>query len=271
MAEITEHTTQVGPVEVAWRRGEPHAGDAPTLYVHGVPNSSELWLPFLELTGGVAPDLPGFGRSGKPADFDYSIAGYGRLLEAFLDSAGIDRFSLVVHDWGVVGLSAAQRLHERLDRVVILSCVPLLPGYEWHRIARAWRKPVIGEMLMGFSTRWGFKQISKEANVTPGPLPDAMLDSVWRHFDHGTQRAILKLYRSAPPAVLEEAGRDLKRITSPALVLWPTADPYLGPRFGPAYAEALGGPVELEMVDGGHWTWLDRPELVPRVATFLRG
>ena len=58
------------------------SGDAPTLYLHGVPTHSYDWVPFLERTGGIAPDLPGFGRSAKPADFDYSIAGYDRFLEA---------------------------------------------------------------------------------------------------------------------------------------------------------------------------------------------
>ena len=271
MAEISEHTSKVAGVEVFWRRAEPAAAAAPTLYVHGVPTHSDDWLPFLARTGGVALDLPGFGRSGKPNDFDYSIAGYDRFLESFLDTMGIDRFSLVVHDWGVVALATAQRLHHRLDRLVLFSSVPLLPGYEWHRIARLWRKPVIGELTMGFTTRFGFKHLSKEANTTPGPLPGPMLDTIWKHFDHGTQRAILKLYRASPPGVLEAAGRNLGDIASPALVLWPSADPYLGPEFGPAYAAALGD-AELEAVENaGHWPWLDRPELVAWTADFLRG
>ena len=84
----TEHREQIGGVEAFWRRAEPDAGGAPVLYLHGVPTSADDWLPFLERTGGIAPDLPGFGRSGKPASFDYSIPGYDRWLEAFLDHAG---------------------------------------------------------------------------------------------------------------------------------------------------------------------------------------
>ena len=69
------------------------AGDAPILYLHGVPDSGETWRPFLERTGGIAPDLPGFGRSAKGGDFDYSIEGYDRFLDAFVDALGLDRFS----------------------------------------------------------------------------------------------------------------------------------------------------------------------------------
>ena len=270
--QVTEQRAEVDGVEVFWRRAEPDGGAAPVLYVHGVPNNADLWEPFLARTGGVALDLPGFGRSAKPSTFDYSIAGYDRLLEAFLDVAGVERFSLVVHDWGVVGLATAQRLRDRLERLVVIAAVPLLPGYRWHRIARAWRAPLLGELSMGFSTRWALKQASKEANTTPGPLPDDALDSVWRHFDHGTQRAILRLYRASPPDVLAAAGAELGAIDRPSLVVWPDSDPYIGAEFGRAYTDALGARAQLHVAEeAGHWPWLDRPELVDRAAEFLRG
>ena len=272
MAELSEHRTRLGELEVFWRRAVPDTGSAPALYVHGVPTSSDDWLPFLERTGGVALDLPGFGRSGKPADFDYSIAGYDRFLESFLDAIGLERFSLVVHDWGAVALVTAQRLPERLERLVLLGCVPLLPGYRWHRIGRVWRTPMAGELAMGFTTRLVFKRLSKRANVTPGPLPQEMIDAAWSHIDQGSMRATLKLYRAAPEATLEAAGRGLGRIAAPALVLWPDEDPFIGARFGSAYADALGGPTVLEPLEhAGHWSWLDRPEVVDRVAGFLGG
>jgi pimeloyl-ACP methyl ester carboxylesterase len=263
--DVAEKRTQVAGLETHWRR----AGDAPILYVHGVPTASWDWLPFLERTGGVAPDLPGFGESAKPGDFDYSIDGYDRFLEAFADSAGLDRLSLVVHDWGGVGLAFAQRFPERIERLVMFTCVPFLPGYRWHWVARTWRRRGLGELFMGTSTKWGFKQISKQSNARPGPLPDEFLDRVWRHYDHGTQRAILRLYRSADADVLARHGARLGELRCPTLILWPTKDPYIGPEFGQRYADALGGDVELEMVEAGHWMWLDRPELVERVAGFL--
>ena len=269
VADIRERREEVDGLQVLWREADPPSGVAPTLYVHGVPNSSDLWEGFLGRTGGVALDLPGFGRSDKPADFDYSIAGYDRFLGNFLDHVGLERFSLVVHDWGVVGLAAAQRLHERLERLVVFVSVPLFPDYRWHRIARAWRTPLAGELMMGFTTRLGFKLASREANIKPGPLPDEFIDAFYRHFDHGTQRAILKLYRASPPEVLGRHGERLGDVTAPALVLWPVRDPYISPEFGDRYAQALGN-ARLEMVeDCGHWMWLDRPDLIDRAAAFL--
>jgi pimeloyl-ACP methyl ester carboxylesterase len=270
MAEIRESKVKVDGVEVFWRRAEPDASESPVLYLHGVPASSDDWVPFLERTGGLAPDLAGFGRSDKPASFDYSIPGYDRFVEALLDAAGVDRFSLVVHDWGAVGLATAQRVHERLDRLVVMNVVPFTPDYRWHRIARVWQRPVLGELAMGLSTRFALRRSLKEAFTSPGQPSDDFVDSIWRHFDHGTQRAILKLYRSAPPEVLAGAGRDLGKITGPALVLWGTDDPYLPIEFGAAMSEALGAGATLEPIEGaGHWPWLDRPDAIDRVTQFL--
>src|SRR4051812_32041170 len=263
--ETAERHSHVAGVDVVWRQ----AGDAPILYLHGVPAAGWQWEPFLARTGGIAPDLPGFGRSGKPADFEYTIAGYDRFIEAFCDNLGLERVSLVMHDWGSVGLAFAQRLPERIERLVLFTSVPFLPGYRWHPVARVWRTPLLGELFMGFSSKWAFRRISAESNVTPGPLPDWFIDRVWEHNDHGTQRAILRLYRSAPEHVLEQAGAKLGDVRAPALVLWPTGDPYIPEKFGRPYADALGGQSELELVDAGHWSWLDRPELVDQVARFL--
>jgi pimeloyl-ACP methyl ester carboxylesterase len=92
---------------------------------------------------------------------------------------------------------------------------------------------------------------------------------VAERFDQGTQRAVLKLYRSAPEDRLARAGEHLGRITCPALVLWGADDPYIPARFAQAYADALPA-AELQVVENaGHWPWLQRPDLVRLVSSFL--
>jgi pimeloyl-ACP methyl ester carboxylesterase len=227
--------------------------DPPVLYVHGVPDSAELWTPFLERTGGIAVDLPGFGRSGKPAEWPYSLDGYARFLPAFLDALGIDRVRLVAHDWG----SAALTLGERIERLVAIDVVPLLPGHRSHWVARAWRMPVVGELGMGFTGRTLLRRV--------GGLSPEHAEQVLRHFDHGTQRAILKLYRSA-----RENLADLSKVEAPALVLWGGQDRYLDPAWAGRVAAALGGPAEAEVVPrAGHWPWTEADEILQRTAQFL--
>ena len=158
MASISEHTDELDGQPLFWRTApSPSGRDTPVLYVHGVPTSSDDWVPFLELTGGLAPDLPGFGRTGKRGDGDFTMAGYERFIGRFLEHAGIDRVRLLVHDWGSVGLLWAMRNPERVERLVVMNAVPFLPGYRWHRAARVWRTRGVGELLMGAANRTTLK------------------------------------------------------------------------------------------------------------------
>ncbi len=269
MAEIRERTVMVGDVSIFLREADPPAGALPTLYVHGNPTSSGIWTGPLELTGGLAPDLPGWGRSAKPSHIDYSAEGLAAYLSALVESEGLERFNLVVHDWGALALAMDRAVLERVERLVIIDAVPLFDSYHWHWVARVWRVPGLGELSMGFTTRRVLGLLARRAFPNGGGTPNEFLDLVWAGFDQGTQRAILKLYRSADPEALAAAGARLDAITAPALVIWGKSDPFIGTEFAQRYADAVGGPAEVELVDGGHWPWLDRPDLVARITHFL--
>jgi pimeloyl-ACP methyl ester carboxylesterase len=151
----------------------------------------------------------------------------------------------------------ALTLGERIDRLVAIDVLPLLPGHRWHWVPRAWRAPVLGELGMGFTGRALLRRV--------GGLSPAHADEVLRHFDHGTQRAILKLYRADASVTAP-----LDAVTAPALVVWGERDRYLDPAWAERVATALGGPAEVEIVPGaGHWPWLEAQGTVQRVADFL--
>ena len=262
---VDEHTAAFDGQPVFWRSAP--ANGTPTLYVHGVPTSSEDWIPFLERTGGLAPDLPGFGRSGKGGHLDYSIDGIADFVERFLALVGVERVKLVVHDWGAAALAWAMRNPERVERLAIVNAVPLLPGYRWHWIARIWRRPLLGELAVGLTTGWAMERVLRPAFA--GPVPAGFTAAAMRNFDQGTQRAILRLYRSAPEERLSTEGRELSSIHAPALVVWGALDPYIPSHFADAYAARLPGARVAHVEDAGHWPWLDRPDVIERLATFL--
>lgn len=247
---------------VRWR--EADGGDPPVLYVHGVPTAGWDFEPFLERTGGIAPDLPGFGASGKRADLEFTPEFYGRWIERFCQWRGLERVRLVVHDWGVVGLIWAMANPERVERLVVINAVPLLPGYRWHPWARAWRTRWVGEVAMGATNR-----IAVQRSIGLGRH---FAERVMEGWDLGTQRAILRLYRAADPDVLAALGTSLDEIDCPALVVWGEDDPYIGKSFASAYAEALGGEARVQLVPGaGHWPWHSEPSVVEAVGAFLDG
>ena len=252
-------TTMLGDQLVHWLTG-PTDPDAQILYLHGVPNGAVMWQPFLERTGGVAVDLPGFGESGKRGDLDTGFEALGRFVGDFADHLGWDRVRLVMHDWGAVGLLWAMRRPERIERLVLIDAVPFLPGYRWHKVARRWRTRGVGELAMGFSIK----------PVLRRSLPEGMGDEVAEAFDVGTQRSILRLYRSAGEDSLARAGEGLKALQAPAFVVWGERYPYIPPRFAQDYADALGGTAEVRVLSGqGHWPWLRNRDLLTDVSDFL--
>jgi pimeloyl-ACP methyl ester carboxylesterase len=271
MAPIEERVVHVDGVRTFYR--QVAGGGPPALFVHGNPTHSEDWLPFLRAVDGpaIALDLPGWGFSETPDRdrFDYSMHGLGRFIERFLDTLGISEHALVVHDWGVVGLIGAQRRPERVTRLVIVNAVPLLPGYRWHWIARIWRTPIAGELVNATTTKPGLRLLSRVAPAGPSPPSAELIGLIWRGRRRGIWPAMLDLYRSADPDQLAAAGDRLGELTCPALVAWGADDPYLPPRFARAYAERLPNAELIELDRAGHWPWLERPELVDRVARFL--
>lgn len=265
---VEEHTGEIDGQPVFWHAAPASSDRAPVLYVHGVPTSSDDWLPFLQRTGGLAPDLLGFGRSGKGGQNDYSLEGIARFVERYLDEVvEVERVRLVVHDWGSAALAFAQRHPERIERLVVIDAIPLLPGYRWHRVARLWRTPFVGEMTVGLTIRPTLKRGLRPAFVRP--VPEGFAEGAMQYFDQGTQRAILRLYRSASEESLAAAGRGLSSLSMPSLVVWGARDPYISSRFGEQYAAELPNARVDCVEDAGHWPWLDRPDLIDRIATFL--
>jgi pimeloyl-ACP methyl ester carboxylesterase len=245
----------------------------PVLFVHGNPNSADEWRPFLDRLEGrrrcLAFDLIGWGQSERRKDLDHTADTLAWFVKEFIDAMALERFDLVVHDWGSIALVPASWRPESVGRIVAMNTATLWDQYRWHWVARLWQTPVVGELLNATTTRFGTLQILRQATPRPGSLPE-VADDIHRHLDGTTKRAILELYRSAPPEKLGQLGSRLGAITAPALVLWGDKDPYTQPRFGDYYKDALGGEVRVEhLPDAGHWVWLDRPDVVAKVAAFL--
>ena len=265
---VDEHTIDLAGSPIFFRSAAVR--EIPSLYLHGVPTSSDDWTGFLARTGGIAPDLIGFGRSTKAGNLDYTIDGHADFVERFLDELGIDRVKLVVHDWGAGGgLVFAQRHPDRVQRIVLCNALPLLQGFRWHGLARAWRRAGLGELLMGSINRRLLARALRGGCVREDAWTQERLSAVWQQFDQGTQRAILRLHRDAGEQRLADAGTGLAKLDLPALVIWGERDPWLPYELGERYAATLPHARLERVAEAGHWPWLDQPGVVDRVAGFL--
>lgn len=105
----------------------------PVLMLHGNPSWSFMYRKvILGLRGRcrcIAPDYPGFGYSGHPPGYGYRPAEHAWWVNALIDALGLERYILVVQDWGgPIGLSVAVRSPERVAGIVLCNswCWPPL-------------------------------------------------------------------------------------------------------------------------------------------------
>jgi pimeloyl-ACP methyl ester carboxylesterase len=269
---VEEQTIEIAGSPIFYRRAPSPAAGPPTLYLHSVPTSSDDWAQQLATSGGVAVDLPGFGRSGKGGQLDYSVDGYVAFLERFLRMLELDRVAVVGHGWGgAFGLLLALRRPELVARLVLVDAIPLLDGFSWPRIARWWRLPVAGELVMGSVNRRWLARTLRAGSGSATAWPDARVKAVWEQFDEGTLRAILRLHRSAELPALVTAAAGLESLEVPSTVVWGEADPWLDVRFADAYAARLPQATLHRVPGAGHWPWLDEPSLGAQLAAFAAG
>jgi pimeloyl-ACP methyl ester carboxylesterase len=198
---VEERELVVDGVRVFYRR-VPGEG-TPLVYFHGNPTNGKEAIPVLERHApSIAIDMPGWGRSDRPARFDYSMHGLSAFLERCLDELGIGQRKMVVHDWGGLALIGAQRRPDLVEKLVIVNTVPLLPGYRWHWVAQIWRRRPLGEILNRTTTKSSLALLLRQARGDHrSPMPPEFVDLIWDHWDPGTQRAVLQLYRHANPRV----------------------------------------------------------------------
>jgi pimeloyl-ACP methyl ester carboxylesterase len=251
--------------------GPTGTGEA-VVFVHGNPGPKEHWSDLLERTGAfaraLAPDMPGFGAADKPETFDYSVAGYARHLGGVLDELKVRRAHLVLHDLGGPwGLAWAVSQPDRFASVTLIDTGVLI-DYQWHRYARVWRTPIVGELFQRSASRPAFRLLIGREN--PG-LSRQTLDGIYDAF-RPSRRVVLQVYRATPEEVLGAPTGPLHALDRPALVIWGTDDRYLPVRQAGHQHRAFPS-AQVELLQGnGHWALLEDPERVASlVIPFLRG
>ena len=254
--------------------GSPGIDEA-VVFVHGIPGSSLDWERLARGVGefgrAVAMDMPGFGAADKPANFDYSVPGYARFLGRLLAERRVQRAHLVMHNFGGPwGLAWAAANPEAVASVTCIN-TGVLSGYRWHYLARIWQTPLLGELFMASTTKAGMRLLLRHGN--PRGLPAEYFDHVYKTFDRGTRRAVLRLYRNTLNT--EEGARQLtealRPLDLPALVVWGAHDPYIPVEFAERQRQVFPRAEIKILPDSGHWPFADNPGVVAQaVLPFLR-
>ena len=256
----------------------PRSG-IPILMLHGEPSWSYLYrkmIPALAAAGfrALAPDLPGFGKSDKPADVrDYSYAGHVAWMTEWLHVLDLRGATLVCQDWGsLIGLRLAAEQGERFARIVVANgFLPTarerLPAafYLWRTFA-LW-SPVlpVGRIVAAGCVG---KLPPEVVAAYDAPFPSAAYKAGARAFP-----ALVPVRESDPAVPANRAAWDvLGKWTKPFLTLFGKNDPILGrgDRILQQHVPGARGQPH-ERFWGGHFVQEDRGDyLAEKIIAFHR-
>lgn len=221
----------------------------PLLLLHGYPQTHVVWrkvAPALaERFRVVAPDLRGYGRSGKPpsdpGNEAYSKRTMARDMVEIMGALGHDRFFVAGHDrGGRVAYRMALDHPERVERLATLDILPTyatwramrgtagLVAYHWYFLAQP---PDLPERLIGSDPTFFLRRsLGSWRDGTWQPPPEAIEPAALAAYqdafgDPEMIRATCDDYRANATidAELDRQDRDAGRtISCPTLVMWGT-------------------------------------------------
>ncbi len=128
---------QAKELDLAYMDVKPEQGNGRSvLLLHGKNFSGAYWQPTADKLAAagyrvIIPDQIGFGKSSKPADYQYSFHACGLHLRALLDRLDIPRAAVVGHSMGgMVATRLALMFPERVEKLVLVNPIGL---EDWKR------------------------------------------------------------------------------------------------------------------------------------------
>jgi haloalkane dehalogenase len=255
--------------------GHPEAPVA--LFLHGNPTSSYIWRNILPLVAPVAhciaPDLIGFGQSGKP-DIEYRFADHIRYFEEFLENTGISSAFIIAQDWGTaLAFHLAARRPEFIRGLAFMEFIWPMPTWEdFHangrEIFQKFRTPGVGEEMI-------LEGNSFVEQVLPAGIVRKLTDeemSVYRapfptpKSRRPTWRFPNELPIAGEPAdvfsTLEEAHRALAKSSYPKLLFAGNPGILVSPTFAESFANGQKNCEVVQLGSGFHYLQEDHPDVI---------
>ncbi|HEX8846768.1 MAG TPA: alpha/beta hydrolase [Pyrinomonadaceae bacterium] len=251
----------------------------PLLLIHGFSASNFVWKDvFLPLADSgfrvIAPDLVGFGFSGKPRQGEYTIEAQARMMMGLVAHLGIESATLVGSSYGgAVAATCALDYPLSVERLVLVDAV--INDYARSRpLLRLVASPLIGDLvspLMLGSRRLVRQQLRKGyAPENRHLFDDKRLMAHHRPLvASSTQHAALLTLRRW------RAGRvelDAPLIRQPTLLIWGEDDPEIPLAHGRSLFELIPNSRLVIFHRCGHMPMEERPrEFVEVLARFCGG
>lgn len=256
------------------------------LMLHGNPSWSFYYRNLINALKGhhrtVAPDHIGCGRSDKPddADYDYSLESRVRNLGQLVDHLGLERITLVVHDWGgMIGMAWAVQNPDRIARLVVLNTAafPLPAAKRFPPTIALARSPALGAGLVRGANV--FARGAVRFCVTRKPMSPEVAAGYLEPYDSWQNRIAVHRFvqdiplRSTDRAygILQETSDRLKRLEDkPMIVCWGLKDFVFDQHFLAEWEQRFPAAQVHRFEDCGHYILEDAAEeIIPLIKTFI--
>ncbi|MHC2623077.1 haloalkane dehalogenase [Bradyrhizobium huanghuaihaiense] len=291
-AEIEIRTASILGSSMAYR--ETGAKDAPiALFLHGNPTSSHIWRNILPLVAPVAhcvaPDLIGFGQSGKP-DIAYRFFDHVRYLDALIDGLGVSSAYLVAQDWGTaLAFHLAARRPDFVRGLAFMEFIRPMPTWQdFHHTEVAEEQDhaeAARAVFRKFRTPGEGEAMILEANafverVLPGGIVRKLSDDEMGPYrapftTPENRRPVLAFPRELPIAgepadvyaALQSAHAALAASSYPKLLFSGTPGALVAPESAERFARSLKHCAHVHLGAGLHFLQEDHPEAIGRSVT----
>lgn len=241
------------------------SGKGPALImVHGLGGTLNVWEPQVRALSDsysvVRFDLPGSGRS--PATERLSVDGWVSTIEALMAELGIERAHFVGHSLGTLIIQHfAVRNPQRVDHVALLG-VNRAPEEARRQTVRERAAKARQEGMTSIADSVVSSALSSETQQRKPEVVGFVRELVMAQDREG--------YARSCEAIAESVGADLRKLSSPVMLIAGSEDKVSPVVVSERMAEELED-ASLTVVDHcGHWLTLEQPRHVNTVlAQFL--
>ncbi len=250
------------------------------LLFHGNPTWSFFYRNVIrELKGSfrlIAPDFLGCGLSDRTPGTHYRAIDRISQLQEFVDALGLERFSVVMHDWGgPLGTGFMLRNLNRVDRVIYLNTT-LTETESLPPIIKLAAMPVVGKLLTRHTAT--FVKLTTSMGAHRKLTPDIVSgyrfpyttrqrrDAIWDFVadipfdaDHPTYTQMMEIAAGLP-----------KIAEKPVKIIWGLQDPCFHREMLSKVAAHFPKAEILEIPEASHLVLDDAPQVaIPAIQEFL--
>ncbi|WP_434681515.1 alpha/beta hydrolase [Pseudomonas sp. R1-18] len=281
-SQIHYRYEQVGNVKVFYREaGSP--GAPVVLLLHGFAASSFMFRDVIPALADryhvIAPDLPAFGFTEAPArqDYAYTFSQLAQTIGQFADQLKLDKYALMVHDYGApVGWRLAVAHPSRVTVIISQNGNAYEEGLGdgWAPIQRYWREPTeqnrqaLHDFPTPASIKWQYLEGVADASlVSPDGYTLEGLQ-ISRPGNADIQLDLVLDYASNV-AMYPEFQAFFRACQPPLLAVWGKNDPFFLPAGAQAWKRDIAK-ADIRFYDTGHFALETHgKEIIPVIREFL--